>query len=626
MVDRRVWTWLFLCLLFPVSFGWAAEEKPEDSNPPAGELADSIRNCSDVEGSAKGLCKFHRFWKFLGDNSVWNIQNVLKVEWHHNHTFDAALDSARILPDDFVKLRDILTVDYRLKEFLLGMRAEAQYYPDTLVARIKPPAGRYSIAPIPAPVLLYNPVSTNDFNVEKFYGVYDTKLLRVDAGDYYVTFGRGLALAMRKDGEDVLDNTLRGMKFELNAGNSSVKALAGLSNTINIDPNHEGQQQDPGDMIAGLRFEQRIAELFSLGAHGVYADFGALESDWRKRFIPEKQTEIFGGSIDFPDIGGVVSLYGEGNYLRRTGRRLTELGDDFEIVEDDGYGVYGSISTYIENFTLHGEYKLYKDFAFRRGHAKIGYNNLPAERVPDDLEFFEDIYYNNVPTLEREDIEINRDFINDHGFRVRADYNFEKTGTEPYAAFYFTLNEHAATGSTSLGGFGSSGNLQGDRIWHVYAGLTQYIKNAELVFDAGYRDEIDSDTKQELAETLHAKISASVPVLARHVLNGEVFYIRKDDQLFLQMEQDFDVTLGYTFRRAFALSFLYTLQHFDYLPDQGEDATEHYFAGEIRSLFSDMIELSVFGGQVRGSYRCYGGFCRKIPPFEGVKGRITLRF
>ena len=177
-------------------------------------------------------------------------------------------------------------------------------------------------------------MSDNDFNIEKFYGVYESKLLRVDAGDYYVTFGRGLALAMRKDGEDVLDNTLRGMKFELSAGNSIVKMLAGLSNTINIDPNHEGQQENPGDMIAGLRFEQRIADLFSLGAHGVYANFGALESDWTKRFIPEKQTEIFGGSIEFPDIGGVVSLYGEGNYLRRTGRQLTELGDDFEIVED----------------------------------------------------------------------------------------------------------------------------------------------------------------------------------------------------------------------------------------------------------------------------------------------------
>ena len=188
------------------------------------------------------------------------------------------------------------------------------------------------------------------------------------------------------------------------------------------------------------------------------------------------------------------------------------------------------------------------------------------------------------------------------------------------------MNEHAATGSTSLGGFGTSENLQGDRIWHAYAGLTQYIKNAELVFDAGYRDEIDSDTGQELLETLHAKISASVPVAARHVLNGEVFYIRKDNQLFRQLEQDVDLTVGYTFRRAFALSFLYTLQQFDYLPDQGEDSTDHYLAGEIRSMFSDTIELSVFGGQVRGSYRCYGGFCRKIPPFEGVKGRITLRF
>ena len=151
-MDRWVLTgWLFLCLSFAASFGWATEETPGDSNPSAGELADSIHNCSDVEGSAKNLCKFNRFWKFIGDNSIWNIQNVLKVEWHHDHMFDAALDSTRIQPDDFVKLRDILTIDYRLKEFLLGVRAEAQYYPDTLVARIKPPASRYPIAPIPPP-------------------------------------------------------------------------------------------------------------------------------------------------------------------------------------------------------------------------------------------------------------------------------------------------------------------------------------------------------------------------------------------------------------------------------------------------------------------------------------------
>ncbi len=541
------------------------------------------------------------------------IENTFYVEWHNDHEFgtDAAVQS-----DDYVKLMDELVLDLKYDRFLIGARLEAYYYPDHLYYR------REIATPDGTSVLYEERKSKHLFNPQRLYFVFDSGRFRVDVGDYYATFGRGLALSMRKEGTGELDNSLRGVKFELRQKNTSFTMLAGFTNTLNTDPYSESYQSDPNDFIAGVRAEQRILDTMILGAHAVDAHFGMLEKSDKQRFIPEKQTSIVGGSIEFPSILGYLSLYFEGNYMGRTGRRLTEDLEDFETVSDSGHGLYASLNLYIENFTFTAEYKRYRDFVFRRGRTVLGYALQPGEEEPEDLLFFEDIWYNNVPTLERTDLETTREYGNDSGFRLRAEYNVFETGTRPYVAFYFDYNKSANQGSSTLGGFEQAQAGWGDRIWHVYGGLTQMIGAAEVYIDGGWRDE-QGEERYQLA---HAKAGAAIPLVGAHSINLEGSFMQKDYQFIPKLERDVDATFGYTFQGYFSVSLFYTMQQLDVLPSAGEDEFLHFVAAEIASRFSDRIVVSVFGGQVRESYRCYGGFCRLVPAFEGVKAKLTLRF
>ena len=543
-----------------------------------------------------------------------DVDNILRLEWHNDHEFGGGPD---ISTDDYFKIADSLILRLRYGGFSLGAEGTVHYYPDSLVLR------RYLRS---IDDFLETPASSDDFRLDHIYLEYRDKIFDVSLGDFYATFGRGLALSMRKQGQGEVDNSLQGGRLELRIADTRIHLLAGFSNTLNVDPNHETAQSDPHDLVGGLRLEQRLADTFLLSAHYVGSKFGALEGSGRQRFLPEDQTHIWGGTLEFPDIAGYLSLYFEGNYMRRSGREVNEDLSDFRTVEDQGYGIYSSVSLYIENFTLVGEYKLYQDFIFKRSRAKLAYILPEGEEPPDDLEFFEDIYYNDVPTLERSDIETNRDYGNDHGFRLRGDYRVESTDTEPYAALYFTVNKHSGSNTGSIGGFGSAGDILGDMIWHAYGGVTQHFGPIELYGDIGFRDEKSRDSGEELQEMIHAKLGVSAPLVPRHVLGVETFFLQKDYQLLKQLERNLDLTLSYSFARYFTLSFLYTLQQKDFLPADGEDQLDHFVAGEFRTNYLNWLEVSVFAGPVRESYRCYGGFCRRVPPFEGVKTRIRISF
>ncbi|RJO63090.1 MAG: hypothetical protein C4523_21360 [Myxococcales bacterium] len=546
-----------------------------------------------------------------------NIDESFGVEWHNNHDFGVP----NTLKDDYVKLENVLSADFRWQEFTLGMRVEGNYYPDPLdFTVIVPRLDRI-------PLIRTQTASENDFHFEKYYFIYDSPRLRVDVGDYYVTFGRGLALALQREADDSIDTTLTGGKARLSIEDTTATLLAGFTNTLNVDPNHETRQDDPRDLIWGARLEQRIADFMTVGGHAAYTEFGELEGEQKKRFIGEADTTIAGGTIEFPDIGGHASVYFEGDWIRRRGREVTEEITDYRMVQDDGFGLYGSLAGYVENATLTAEYKYYNDFIFRRGRTTLGYMLPEGEQPPDDLQFFEDIYYNNVPTLERTDIETNRTYGNDHGFRIRADYNSINTGTQPYVALYYTRNIWQEQGTSSLGGFGSDEDFEGDRIWHAYGGVTQMIGEIELLIDGGFRDEYSLDENQKLLQIGHAKTSGSFPLVAKHSLGYEFSFLHKNYVSKKEQEFDYDLTLNYSFTPYLSLSFLYTLQRKDYLPSSGEDETNHFFAGEAAStLFDGILRVSIFGGQVRESIRCYGGFCRKVPPFEGVKAKIRVAF
>ena len=590
-----------LCVCLPVKLLNAEicdDEEVKEENKP-------IYNpglCEATENSAeRGLCRATDFLRCFVETSIFEFENVLNVEWHRDH--DLGLDPKRFPKDDFVKMDDKIKANLRWREVLVGAQLNFLYYPDPLVRRDRGNEQTgYKLPEVE--------ITDSDMRLEKVYFVYDTKKMRIDVGDYYVTFGRGLALSMRKEAIADIDNTLRGGKLEIHYGDVDFTALAGITNINNVHYVHNEKIDDPEDLIGAVRVEQRLFDFVTIGGHAVNAIYGAFEHEDRLRHIKDIQTTIWGGTFEIPDFMGYASLYFEGDYIRRSSRENDILNPSSykSIAEEPGSALYGSLSLFVENLVFNAEYKRYRNYIFKRSANPIDYFGSLS---PLNLNFRDDVLYNNIPTLERTDLDLDRHFENDHGFKLRADYYIEASNTQPYAAFYYTHNEVGIAGEKE------------DRIWHVYSGFTQHLGSLEIHADGGYRDETNLDENRQLLKLMHGKLGTSFPVAPRHVFSLESIFQRKDHIKDLYLEDNMDATFSYTFKGWFVATFYYTMQRFD---TKHGNPMKHYYAGELTSRFSETIEVSVFGGQVREGIRCSGAGCKKIPAFEGVKGKVTVRF
>ena len=228
------------------------------------------------------------------------------------------------------------------------------------------------------------------------------------------------------------------------------------------------------------------------------------------------------------------------------------------------------------------------------------------------FESYDDILYNDQPTLERQDLDLAGTYYDDQGGRLKLEYALAATNTRPYLAAYYD-RRHDPDHDT-----------RDNQTWHLYGGMTQYFGRTELILDGGFRDERDRTRDVGLKRLAHAKLSLAGPVAPGHTLGLEAQYLRKDEVAARHAADIGDFVLSYTLSRVFSASFFYTLEFRDYLPSEGGDSWHHLFAAEIRSRFSSTVEFSLFGGQIREGVRCYGGACKKIPAFEGVKGRLIF--
>lgn len=535
------------------------------------------------------------------------LDDTLRLEGNYAHAFED-LTSKK---DSFIKLRNALAPELCVGRFRFGTRLELTYYPNSLVERPGDSTGNNGIfGKYDADDnKLGTIVSRNDLRFEKVYGVYESPSLRVELGDSYTTFGRGLVLSMRKRGEDEIDNTLRGGKIDYRFKNYGLTLVGGLTNVLNFDSTRERMRADPNDFIGGLRLEGRFLDLFTLGLQGVEAVYGATMSSETRSFLREKRSTLAGLTLDFPLIAKVLALYAEADYLYREERVVSRDTKGYEGRGKHGYGLYASVNAYIRDLTLTGEYKLYHDFIFRPGR---GSNTYSGQTKTMKFEVYDDILYNDQPTLERQDLDLSGTYYNDQGARLKLEYNVRATNTRPYAALYYDRREDPDYGTTD------------NRTWHAYGGVTQYFGPIEFIADLGYRDERDQNAGRVLKRYSHAKLSIVGPLVPGHTLGFEGQYLRKDEASKRHASDIEDFVLTYTMARAFSLSFFYTLEHQDYLPSDNGDSWHHLFAGEIRSRFSQSVEFSIFGGQIREGVRCYGGACKKIPAFEGVKGKLIV--
>lgn len=411
----------------------------------------------------------------------------------------------------------------------------------------------------------------------KRYAQYSMKAIRMRAGDFYTSLGRGLVFSLVKVFEEegldyVVDTSVDGGQVAFVSDRLSGEAFGGW-----ID-----RPDDPGvrDKVVGgsvgwtkpgfgtVRFQGASAALEPGSVFGNHrADLGSV-------------------SVDLPDLWGAASIYGEYSIVRR---RLHE--DETPI---DGHGLYLGSKLRSGRLSLLLEFKDYREFNFEYGRP---------------------------PLLESEEIEIVADqFDLDRtamtGYAARLDYYAPASETLVYAKFLGIDDD--PDGHRQYGSY--------DReIGHILAGVEKKLRGGGYLHGlAGWRWENATSVAFMSTDgrTFHHQFNANWPL-------GRGWSLEADWKHKVFDGDDYDyveIRSGMSLHRSprWVLSVL-----FERTTDPAiavSTGRTDFWAGQLEVRLAGGHSLRLFTGATKGSMRCAGGVCRLFPPFEGVRLEAFFRF
>ncbi len=183
------------------------------------------------------------------------------------------------------------------------------------------------------------------FELYRAYVEYNSKHLKVSAGDFYSLLGRGMVLSVLKNEDVYRDRTITGGNIHYNKGRFDIKFLGGIIKD-------ETGNQDW--YVTGGETSYEYAKNHTIGAHF--------------SFIDEKAANMeLGGRLTY-------SMSLRGNKLFKNFSYYTEFAmlsfADSSI--DNGYGLYSNITYSKSHFTGFLEFKRYKDFNNQMNNPPVG--------------------------------------------------------------------------------------------------------------------------------------------------------------------------------------------------------------------------------------------------------------
>ena len=440
-----------------------------------------------------------------------------------------------------------------------------------------------------------SPAVAGRYTLEKIWLTWTGRSLELVAGDAYISFGRGLALSLRKVDELGLDTTLRGVKALVHGDRMGGTLAAGITNTNNVDEASGKSIDDPRDAIAAARVELTTPNGITLGAHGTAVAFHhplslAETGNYDDRYLQ------FGPTIDAPRLTDWLGIYLEGiGQIRRT---------EADPGGSPAYGAYGAATADFGRIALLMEGKAYGALAPVK----------PRVERPE----FATIAYNNPPTVERL-LQIlenpQRDIV---GGRLRVEWR-----ATPDISFYVNGGLfHDAQGYADPT---RVGDIVPGTIYDPYVGLEARAPDgrswllasagSRLVFLNGSQVLVRRDSHLEVdaarslggswSATLHAiheeRLKYESALLNRHFREGTTL-------LGVRRSPWGSVAIGY-----------------DYTTDPTQPRRD-YWNGNAEWNITASSSVRLFVGGTRGGLRCVSGVCRVFPPFEGVKVSATIRF
>lgn len=496
--------------------------------------------------------------------------------------------------DDYEDVKSRLNLSLTQGAYSAALRIDDTIY-------VGPPTGEYA----------------DDQRIERVSLRADTRFASVTAGDFYVQFGRGIALALLKIDELGVDTTLRGARLDLHLpGSTETTLVAGTTNIVNIDDVNRRFAPDPADRIVGGRTETTIAQAVVVGAHTV-----ALVPALPTR--PEEghdRIQNLGVDVGLPEIPGGFSLQAEGDLqFRRIGGADPTEGPQSEGAPDRSHqpsALYGSLAWTGGPLSLTVELKDYSDFR-------------PLEGASDPFQHLA-YTYSRPPTAERTEQQVPPQ-SDIWGGRLRADLRIPGTSHSVFANYAhsrtvgpdLSVRDHYETREVEVYQHlyaGGELRLNGDRtIVQANGGLRCADIADAFSMGSPLRCLTDHGNKQRLA---HMDMDLTTPLFGPWGLHlswvheswrqaavpRRILY----DRGTAVVEVDFGSTL------AVAGAFEYDTQFANH-------RTQFWF-GDARWTVTPNLTLHAVVGTQRGGLKCVNGVCRTFPSFAGARAEAVIRY
>ncbi len=427
---------------------------------------------------------------------------------------------------------------------------------------------------------------------------YNGREFEATLGDFYISFGRGLVLSLRKLDELGIDTTLQGGRFVLHEGKVGAVLAVGATNINNIDEATGRYAPDPHDLIAAGRVEYRAFDKVIVGLHEVG---GIQHNDTLPNLKRHDGMFMYGGSLDAPRLLPWLALYFEGaGQLKTT--------DD---KNETGYALYGSATGYFGPVSVLLEVKHYVHF------------QRWASSVDPSLPEFAPIVYNQPPTAERIVTELTSPIYDVSGPRLRADWRINA-----WALLY-----------ASYGYFEDRGFSSGTLHYHdpyVGAEFRWNEGRSHLFPSAGFREELcaaDNMVCQvnslngEWQHIGHLEWDAAQVLPHNLSLEAQGFiYFRRGDGVIGDPANPFPAwTEGDAY---FALKWtphLVFTGGFEWSTRPSPNLNQYFVNGAIQWNITTASSIRFFGGGTRGGLKCISGICRNFPAFTGARLEVVVR-
>lgn len=529
---------------------------------------------------------------WIDREASFEITETLVLDYH-----DDNLDYTELGPnpynDDYGDVRNRLNLKLTVENFSFSARIDTTTF-------IRPPDD---------PGIQY----MDRYAPEKLTASYQKKNFQVDLGDFYASFGRALALRIRKTDELSEDTTLLGAKIRAQLGPVNLTGLGGLSNPTNWDGVTEKTLKDPYDLITGFSVAVRPLDSLVVRAHGVGLIIDPLDDNQRAQGLIEgsslpEYAVVAGGAVELLELVDLVDLYAEFNWMEKE-LKLPNL------PAANGWAVYFGGNFYLGDLTFAAEFKSYSDYQL------YGETDSDSGRYkPERLEYI------RPPTLEPEAMEV----TNNHdvtGARLKVDWCLWGGDTVLSAAYSGFIAADPAFQN------------QPDKsrwIYNLQIGAEQlFLRRGRAKVDVGLREEVPDWTGGDHHHLIYLDADVKLPFSTRHGLSVLGFnwwghtlealsaydYLRGEWTLAYSWSPIFTVGLILGYDTKFSRS-----RNLEIITDiPGYPVRQIFLAGTVTVNLSSRVVFNLLAGQMRGGPKCVNGACRVFPPFAGVRLETVIR-